>query len=533
MLLGAASVRRRRSFGWGREALSTLSIGVSAALAIACLCIGLWPAGAVGVEVASPQIFSFKAAPALIAPNGTTTVTASVAAATTCTLSSSKKVAGLPAHFPCEEASVSRVLTMPIPTGKKAIKYKLTLTAIGTGHKAKSVATVVVKPGVVEGASQVSSAGVSVCALLFSHVDCWGSERWGVLGNGTSSFLGVEETPVEVRGIADATQVASGGRNTCVVLSTGHLACAGINNEGQLGNGTTTGPEVCVVQKKTGEACTTTPVEVPGISNASQASASSHFTCALLSDGKIECWGLNYDGELGNGESLTSSDVPVEVKDLNDATEVTVKEVHTCALLATGHVDCWGENFWGEQGNGTIATSVAEQAHVPAEVLNISDATEVSAGTTFTCALLSTGHVECWGDNRWGQLGDDSTIWSDVPVEVQNIDDATQVSAGGGSACAVLVTGRVECWGQNEDGDLGNGTTGGPEECTYRNSTYPCSTTPVEVQGLSNASQVTTGSGGFVCALLSTGTVDCWGENRWGQLGDDSTIWSGAPVEVL
>ena len=416
---------------------------------------------------------------------------------------------------------------MPIPAGRKAAKYKLTLTAIGTGHKAKAVTTVVVKPGFVAGASEVSAGNGSACVLLFSRVDCWGSKRWGVLGNGSHSWLEPQETPVEQRGIGNATQVAASGADTCAVLSTGHVDCSGLNEYGELGDGTTTGPEVCIEARRFEAGCSKTPVEIPGIGDAAQVAATGRFICALLSGGSIECWGLNYDGELGNGEAETSSDIPVDVQGINDATEVTVKFTHTCALLVTGRVDCWGEDGYGQQGNGSL-----EQAHVPVEVLNISNATEVSAGGVFTCALLATGHVDCWGQNRLGQLGNDSTTDSDIPVEVQGIDDATQVSAGEEFACAVLATGRVDCWGNNEGGQLGTGTTTGPEKCTYQKATSFCSITPVEVQGLSNASQVTAG-GDSACALLSSDTVDCWGENRGGQLGDGSTTASDVPVEVL
>ena len=231
------------------------------------------------------------------------------------------------------------------------------------------------------------------------------------------------------------------------MLSTGHVDCSGLNEYGELGDGTTTGPEICIEDRIFEAPCSKTPVEIPGINDAAQVAATGRFICALMSGGSIECWGLNYDGELGNGEAETSSDIPVDVQGINDATEVTVKFTHTCALLATGRVDCWGEDGFGQQGNGSF-----EQAHVPVEVSNITNATEVSAGGTFTCALLATGHVDCWGENRWGQLGNDTTTNSDVPVEVQDIDNATKVSAGEESACAVLATGHVDCWGNNEGG---------------------------------------------------------------------------------
>lgn len=497
-------------------------------LALVSLCLAAWPVGA-AAEPASPQISAFvAAAPAVVHPGATTTVTASVTAAATCTLSSKPKVAGLPVSFACEEGTVSRLLTMPIPTGKKAIRYKLTLTAIGTGHKAKATTIVVVKPATIEGVSAVGANAGVACALLSPRIACWGDNVLGQLGIGKTTE--VQDTPVELPGISDAAQIAVGGGHNCAVLSTGRIDCWGANQEGQLGDGTITGPETCLVRGKglSPVPCSKTPAEVGGINDAIQAAADDRLTCTLLSGGNIDCWGDNYDGELGNGESQTLSDLPVEVQGINDATQVTVGGVHTCALLSTGHVECWGENSYGELGNGTIGV----QPDIPVEVEGISHATQVSAGTRSTCAVLSSGHVECWGNGEFGALGNGTTSGSDVPVEVLGIDNATEVSTNYAQACTLLSTGHVDCWGHNEDGELGDGTNTGPEGCTRQGVTTPCSVTPVEVQGISNATQITA-AGYSACALLSTGPIYCWGENIRGELGNDTTHESDFPVEVL
>jgi len=137
-----------------------------------------------------------------------------------------------------------------------------------------------------------------------------------------------------------------------------------------------------------------------------------------------------------------------------------------------------------------------------------------------TCALLSSGHIDCWGNNERGGLGDGSTTDSNTPTEVQGIDNAVQVAAGWRDTCALLSTGHVDCWGADEDGQLGNAAR------------QESSATPVEVQGISSAKQVTVGNQD-ACALLSSDQIDCWGENSVGQLGDGKTAESDLPVEVV
>jgi alpha-tubulin suppressor-like RCC1 family protein len=321
-----------------------------------------------------------------------------------------------------------------------------------------------------------------------------------------------DDVPVEVTGMSTATQVSAGYEHTCATLANGHVACWGENFEGELGNGTKT-PESAV------------PVEVTGTSTATQVSAGFAHTCALLANGHVECWGANLAGLFGDGKSA-SSDVPVETTGVSTAVQLSTGRAHTCAVLANGHVECSGYNLSGQLGNGT--TTISE---VPVEVTGIATATQVSAGYEHTCATLADGHIECWGSNEQGQLGNGTTTDSDVPVEVTGIETATQVSAGEDHTCAVLSTGRAKCWGGNQDGQLGDGTTTGPEICPGRGE--PCSRTPVAVKGISVATGLSA-SQNDTCALLSDGRgAECWGANRQGQLGNRTTTAdSDIPVGV-
>jgi alpha-tubulin suppressor-like RCC1 family protein len=365
-----------------------------------------------------------------------------------------------------------------------------------------------VEPGVstpvevldVSDATQVAVGDHSCAVLSTGHIDCWGENYYGALGNGKEVR---SDTPVEVRGIADAVQVTVADEGSCALLSNGHVDCWGQNEYGQLGDGNTTHSPV--------------PVEVQGVSNATEVATGGSYSCAMLSSGHIDCWGADYYGQLGDGAEENSSSTPVEVQGISDATQVAAGEgvrEHACALLSSGHIDCWGRGESGQLGDDTTASS-----STPVEVQGVADAIDVTAGRHYSCALLSSGRVECWGGSEFGQLGNGTMGDSSTPVEVVGISSATQVTAGDYSSCVTLSSGHVDCSGQDEYGQLGDGSDGNRD-------------TPVEVLGISDAAQAA-GGGEHACALLSEGHIDCWGNNRTGQLGNGTTSSSSTPVEVL
>ena len=381
----------------------------------------------------------------------------------------------------------------------------------------------------------VSAGGAHSCALLSGGaVKCWGANWVGQLGNGTYNG---SSTPVVVSGISNAVAISAGGYHTCALLSGGTVKCWGYNGDGELGNGTTTNSP--------------TPVAVSGITNAVAISAGGYHTCALLSGGAVKCWGYNYDGELGDGTSGGHSSTPVQVNGITNAVVVSAGGDHTCALLSGGTVECWGYNYDGELGNGSTANSPtpvavsgimnataisAGSSHTcallsdhtitcwgdgsstPVAVSGITNATAISAGSGHTCALIAGGTVECWGYNHDGELGNNSTTYSSTPVAVSYITNATHISAGDYHTCARLSDGAVECWGGNWSGQLGNGT-------------YDASSTPVQVTGITTATAIDTGSS-HTCAVLSGGTVKCWGYGGDGELGDGTTTTTSTSVQV-
>jgi alpha-tubulin suppressor-like RCC1 family protein len=183
---------------------------------------------------------------------------------------------------------------------------------------------------------------------------------------------------------------------------------------------------------------------------------------------------------------------------------------HVCALVADGTVDCWGSNEAGQLGNGKTDSSL-----VPVRVQNLSNVTAIVAGNTHTCALLATGTVECWGEQSMlgtgtaGGLDDCGLPCSMSPVPVVGLSAVTAIAAGSTHTCALVSGGTVECWGDNLSGELGDGTMNNQ-------------LAPVRVQGIAGATAISAGDSD-TCALLSGGTVQCWGYNYSGQLGNGTT----------
>jgi hypothetical protein len=300
--------------------------------------------------------------------------------------------------------------------------------------------------------------------------------------------------------------------------------------------GTGSGPTCLVVSAGDVDCLETSSVPVSGIANATSVSASSDgHACAVISGGTIKCWGTNADGQLGDGKTSQPSATPVAVEGITHAIAVRTGSFDTCALISGGSVECWGGNQDGDLGDASI-----EGSSSPVPVSGITGAIAIEASAFDVCALLSGGSVECWGNNDDGQLGDGTSTGPDgpetcqdeacstTPVSVSGITTATALTVGGEPTnsplfsatthvCVLLSGGSVDCWGANELGQLGDGTFIGPEECRQA-----CSPTPVPVSGITTARAVSAGED-HTCALLSSGSIECWGSNFFGQLGDGKT----------
>jgi alpha-tubulin suppressor-like RCC1 family protein len=199
------------------------------------------------------------------------------------------------------------------------------------------------------------------------------------------------------------------------------------------------------------------PVQVMGLTSGVQAVAAGNaHTCAVTTAGAVMCWGQNEYGQLGDN-STSANPFPLAVQGLSSgATSVTAGFGHSCAVAAGGAAMCWGDNEYAQLGNGTSTMS-----SVPVAVSGLSSGVvTISAGSEHTCVVTTAGAAECWGNNTYGQLGDGTTTASNVPVVVSGLSSGVaSLSAGYEHTCVVTTAGDVECWGRNDNGELGNNTT--------------------------------------------------------------------------
>jgi alpha-tubulin suppressor-like RCC1 family protein len=247
----------------------------------------------------------------------------------------------------------------------------------------------------------------------------------------------------------------------------------------------------------------------------SSISAGGDHTCSLIDDGSIRCWGENSFGQLGNG-SFTPTDVSTVVG-VSDAIAVSAGRLHSCAIRSDRSVVCWGYGNNGELGNND---TISSGTPVPV-ALGLDKAFTLSSGDGFSCASLLGGRVKCWGLGVAGQMGDGAAnAINKVPVQVTGVTTALSVSAGSGSACASLVDGTGRCWGFNGSGQLG--------------VSFPPSNqlSPVQVVGLADSQVIGIGNSHACARSIGAGTVQCWGRNDAGQLGDGTFTGSSNPVNT-
>lgn len=245
---------------------------------------------------------------------------------------------------------------------------------------------------------------------------------------------------------------------------------------------------------------TSVPTPVP-----TQISVGTNQTCVVLSDGHVKCWGNNTYGQLGNG-TTTDSATPVLVNGISNAVQVSTYNNHTCALLADGTVWCWGRNEYGQLGNGVAgyegSTPLAPTPS-PVQMLGVTGALQVTTGGYTTCVILADHTVKCLGYRRYGELGDGvdgdvNNYYSKVLVQVVGIDNATSISSNTSYSCALLSDKTIKCWGQpkNEEFPLPTGTF--------------FSSTPVLIPSATNAAQLSVGNS-TICYLTTSSQVFCLG----------------------
>ncbi|WP_177428652.1 RCC1 domain-containing protein, partial [Candidatus Venteria ishoeyi] len=348
--------------------------------------------------------------------------------------------------------------------------------------------------GLAGSVTSVSAGESHTCVLVSGGVQCWGGGNYyGQLGNGSTTD---STTPVNVTGLSSGVVGLSAGHNhTCAILSNGSVKCWGNNNGWMLGD-----------ENSINESKQTSPVSVTGLADTvSIIAAGRGHTCALLTNGTMQCWGSNGAGQLGNG-SHDAELTPTTVPGLSSITRLSAAQDYTCALLSSGGVKCWGANDVEQVGMGT--GSITNQT-TPVSVANLSSVSELYSSYYHTCALLNTATAKCWGANWSGQLGNDSTQNSDSPVNVSNLNNITELTAGGGHSCALLSDGTVKCWGDNQFGQLGDGSNAEHHVPVQINFGPPPSGNIPDMLSPENGSQLSWGHADFVWQADDF-SVDAW-----------------------
>jgi alpha-tubulin suppressor-like RCC1 family protein len=336
------------------------------------------------------------------------------------------------------------------------------------------------------------------------------------LGCGQDSFSPSEpESSPELAAATAAAplsfvQVSTGTFHSCGVTTDGRAYCWGGNDKGQLGDGT-----IFV------NVARTTPSAVIGGLRFRHVSVGHEHSCGVTIDDRAYCWGQNFFGQLGNGTQGSdhfSVATPAEVVGGRHFRQVRAGYSHTCAITRANVAYCWGENIYGQLGNGTIGGGGLPGRAVPVRVLGSIAWRQLSGGGEHTCGVSQTDQVYCWGLNDKGQLGIGNTGNRSKPVPVSGGRQFRQVEAGGNHTCAVSTGNLAYCWGYNFNGALGDGTT------TQR-------LTPGAVAGLRRFDHVNAGDL-YTCGVTLTGRAFCWGLNQTGQLGDGTGATRLTPVPV-
>ena len=330
---------------------------------------------------------------------------------------------------------------------------------------------------------------------------CWGANGSSQLGDLSST-----DAPAATRvSSLQPVGIAAGRAHTCAFAADKELRCWGWGASGQLGQAP--GNDMVITSPAV------TDLGGPGGGDGvyAVAAGASHTCVGATISASVLCFGLNGDGQLGNGmRGVAGGPDPVPSL-LGKPKMLAAGDAHTCALDA-GTVWCWGRGDEGQLGDGR---GVEHPSPTAVALGNGVTADAVVAGAAHTCALAG-GQIICWGRNTDGQVGAPLQMPLLEPTPVDTIFQASAVAAGARHTCAILADATVSCWGANESGQLGNGKT-------------DSSNVPVRVDGLTNVDAIVAG-GAHSCARRTDGTVWCWGANTSGQLGDAITLSSPSPL---
>jgi alpha-tubulin suppressor-like RCC1 family protein len=386
----------------------------------------------------------------------------------------------------------------------------------------------------------VSAGRSQSCGLQpDSTAVCWGSEPLGRVPDST-----LNSCPTSGYCVPFAMPVGTGPKFTTISAGS-RLTCALAPGNIPWCWGSIGGSDYVTWSSFVPETLLTT------ISLVSVGSGEGH-SCGLTPAGAAYCWGWNYDGELGAGldeNQLEATITPVAVAGGLTFTQLVVGDFHSCGLDAAGNAYCWGSNATGQLGNDTVSTKIncglygdaCSWSPVPVE--GGQTFSTLAAGGGHSCGILSIGALVCWGSNAAGQIGVSDTshhcgitqaVCLPKPTAVgfpfATADSTISlVTLGGAHSCATTSGGTLFCWGDNQYGQLGIGTMTG-FGCPFAGG--ECRPTPTKVVGLP-AGPVSLAAGlEHTCAALASQAAYCWGANESGQLGDNTLLDSPKPTRV-
>jgi len=364
------------------------------------------------------------------------------------------------------------------------------------------------------------------------EVLCWGDNFFNELGDSSDRHLSCpplfnalptdcQAQPVVVAGFDDAAYISAHlGPTTCGRNAAGDWKCWGLEF---INTGTGQPNQLRLA------------TDFPRLDGVVQLGPAFSLACGVSAAGTVSCLGGNQLGQLGDG-TTTERRFPVAVTGLTGAEEVRSSGSHTCARIDDGTVECWGTNESGQLGDAISphstcrrdATSV-DCATTPVTVATVDDATALAVGGQASCVIRADATVWCWGANYYGQLGNGTLLDSNTPVQVPGLTGATAIAGGGSHFCAIVAAGAVRCWGLNFDSQLGDDAA--HATCTFGGDTADCSNAPVAVAGVTGATAIALGAS-HAC-VLAGGGVTCWGDNIVYQSGVAGTERVRVPTAVV
>ena len=371
-----------------------------------------------------------------------------------------------------------------------------------TGPRSPNAATL-------DGALTVASD--VTCAVTSDGVGyCWGTDVSGQLGS--SANLGAVPQPNHIDGGSSVAMVSVTNTTACMLDRAGAVSCWGTAIPSMGGTGTTTSD---------------IPQKVTFDKTFKSVATGSGFVCALDAGGAAYCWGRNAFGQLGTGDSLSRL-TPTPVAGNLTFTTISAGLVDVCGIATSGATYCWGA------GDIPPLSGMANTGPTPTRVPGSLRFSSISVGGLTACAInADTKAAYCWGANFDGKIGDGTLEARALPTAVSGGLKFASIRQSRANStvshtCGATTDGRAYCWGGNTRGQVGSAS---PRSCVVFSVTVPCTLEPALVQGLADVTRIDAGLD-HTCALTRQHEIRCWGDNTTGELGDGTTTPSAAPVLV-